>query len=79
MQQTPGKGVRRGACILELKRFLQVDYCRGCFYADTNHLQLKCFSMQAPILDFGSLKVGISRSLELLLANPDHQQQVVPS
>ncbi len=32
--------------------------------------------MQAPILDFGSIKVGVCKSLELVLNNPDQQEQV---
>ncbi len=35
--------------------------------------------MQAPILDFGSIKVGVRKSVELVLANPDQQEQVAPA
>ncbi|KAA6419435.1 MAG: abnormal spindle-like microcephaly-associated protein [Trebouxia sp. A1-2] len=37
-------------------------------------LELKKF-LQAPILDFGSIKAGVCKSLELVLSNPDQQEQ----
>ena len=77
---TPGKDVRRAACTLDLKRFMQVT-CTPTPVSLQLHCklyiaQLSCYMLQAPILDFGTLKVGCSKTLELLVANLDQQQQV---
>lgn len=77
MQANAAKEHRKAACTLELKRFLQVVCSPTATLATGSSL----FShlgpaMQAPILDFGSLKVGGSKTLEVLVSNSDQQKQV---
>ena len=77
MRATPIKEHSKAACTLELKKFLQV----APFPFDSTMLSAwPCKTpgncMQAPILDFGSIKVGVCKSLELVLNNSDQQEQV---
>ena len=77
MQKTPAKEHRRPACSLLLKRFLQVvqtsvSPVRLCLISTSyNHCA------QAPILDFGVIKLGTSKSLECSVENLDQQEQQV--
>ena len=80
MHKTPAKEFRRPACTLVLKRFLQVmHYSMSCFTAVLCMHYVRKRDTQAPILDFGVIKLGSSKSLECSVQNLDQQEQQVNS
>ena len=80
MHKTPAKEFRRPACTLVLKRFLQVmHHSVSCFTAELCVHCLRVKDTQAPILDFGVIKLGSSKSLECSVQNLDQQEQQVQS
>lgn len=79
MHKTPAKEFRRPACTLALKRFLQVQPSVCCYIAVLRKHFLRTPETQAPILDFGVIKLGSSKSLECFVKNLDQQEQQVGS
>ena len=78
MHKTPAKEFRRPACTLVLKRFLQViHHSMSCFTSVLCVHHLRGHDTQAPILDFGIIKLGSSKSLECSVQNFDQQEQQV--
>lgn len=79
MHKTPAKEFRRPACTLSLKRFMQVHPSLSCNTAVLRMRSLRTRGTQAPILDFGVIKLGASKSLECSVKNLDQQEQQVDS